>query len=351
MYSGDRVRQVCCALGIVLLVAVTLYGRVILAGEQEPVRLVIYAFSTQEEALTQRILPDFEQAWQAETGQDLIIEAVFGPSGTLAGQINLGAPADIALVSNIQHVNWLKLGKRVRWETEPVVIGYTPMVIVTRPGNPAGIAGFADLARPAAKGATPSLNLIHADPRSSGAGEWTVLAEYGSAFLESNDQDAAAAQLRAIWRNVRLLSPSARAALALFEVGAGDALVTYEQDARLALERGVPLEIVVPPGTIMAQHMAVAIDDNITTRERPAVAAFLNYLAAEAGQQAFGDYHLRPAAAAGGTSPDLVRPFTVQDLGGWSRAYDELINRLWRSEIESRLDTVAAPTLLEPRGE
>jgi len=330
---------------VVLLVGVTLYGRIILANDPKPVRLVVYAFSTQEEVLTQRVFPAFEAAWEAETGRRLHIEGVFGPSGTLAGQINLGAPADVALFSNAQHVDWLKFGKRVRWDADAVSIGYTPMVIVTRPGNPAGIAGFGDLAQ-------AGLRLLHADPRSSGAGEWAVLAEYGSVLQESagaaaGDMAAAEAQLQAIWRNVRLLGPSARATLTLFELGAGDALVTYEQDARLARDRGVPLEIVVPPRTIVAEHVAVIVDDNVTLAERPVAQAFVDYLSSDAGQRAMNRYHLRTGGIADPAFPTLVEPFTVEDLGGWSQAYVELVEALWQSEIEPQLELEPAPLLLD----
>lgn len=333
-------------LGIVILLVVTLYGgQAILANQQGPVRLVVYAFSTQEEVLTQGIFPAFERAWEAETGRDLTIEAVFGPSGTLAGQINLGAPADVALFSNEQHVNWLKIGRQVRWETRPAVVSCTPMVIVTRPGNPAQVTDFNNLAQ-------PGLRLLHADPRQSGAGDWAVLAEYGSAWLESGSEAAAQTQLKAIWDNVRLMAPSARATLTLFELGAGDALVTYEQDARLALARGVPLEIVIPPRTIIARHVAVEVDANLTPAERPVARAFIDYLLSEAGQHAFTCYHLRPADLTGDTFPSPAEPFTVEALGGWSRAYHELVETLWQIEIEPRLDLEAAsPQLLERRAQ
>lgn len=332
-------------LGIVLLAIVIYYsGRAILADSGGPVKLVVYAYSTQEEVLSQAILPAFEQSWEAETGRELTIEAVFGPSGTLAGQINLGAPADVALLSNEQHVNWLKVGRRVKLESEPVVVSQTPMVIVTRPGNPAGITAFGDLAQ-------PGLYLLHADPRSSGAGGWAVLAEYGSAWLESGSQSEAQSQLQAIWDNVRLLAPSARATLTLFELGAGDAMITYEQDARLALARGVPLEIVLPPRTIVAQHVAIIVDDNVTLAEQPAVQALLNYLVSEAGQSAFSHYHLRPAMAANEAFPSLDQPFTVAALGGWSQAYPELVEQLWEGKIKPRLKLDSAIQLLNTGGE
>ena len=99
-------------LAVVLFLITIFYVRqAILADTKGPVKLVLYAFSTQEEVLIQRIFPAFEQNWEADTGRELIIEGVFGPSGTLAGQINLGAPADVALLSNEQHLNWLMCNK------------------------------------------------------------------------------------------------------------------------------------------------------------------------------------------------------------------------------------------------
>ena len=332
-------------LAVFVFLVVSFYVRqAILADSKGPVKLVVYAFSTQEEVLTQNIFPAFEQNWEADTGRDLIIEAVFGPSGTLAGQINLGAPADVALLSNEQHVNWLKIGRRVAWDTQPVVISQTPMVVVTRSGNPAHITAFSDLAQ-------PGLHLLHADPRSSGAGDWAVLAVYGSALLESGNQAEAQAQLEAVWDNVVMLAPSARAALTLFELGVGDALITYEQDARLALARGVPLEIIIPASTIVAQHVATIVDSNVTPPEQSAAHAFIDFLRSEAGQEAFTHYYLRPVAGRSGDFSSLDNAFTAAELGGWSRAYPELVEELWESKIEPRLKLEPAIQLLKSTGE
>jgi ABC-type sulfate transport system substrate-binding protein len=327
------------SLGLALLIAVVIYGRIALSSAPTSTRLVVYAFSTQEEVLTQSIFPAFEEAWKAETGQDLIIEGVFGPSGTLAGQINLGAPADIALFSNIQHVTQLKVGRRVREDNHPIVIGHTPMVIVTRPGNPHSITNFSDLAR-------PGLRLLHADPRTSGAGQWAILAEYGSELQASGERSAAKAQLQAIWQNVRLLGASARATMTLFELGAGDAFVTYEHDALLAQGRGVSLEIVVPSHTIVARHVAVIVDDNVMPAELPLAQAFVQYLSSQAGQQAFSRYHLRPAGLETDQSLALPQPITVDDLGGWSKAYTQLVEGIWQTEIEPSLHLESAPGVL-----
>ncbi len=325
--------------GLLIVVAFCAW-RAIYTTNYGPVKLVVYAFSTQEEVLTQDIFPAFEQEWETKTGRDLSIEGVFGASATLAGQINLGAPADVALLSHEQHVNWLKIGRRVGQETQPVVVCISPMVIVTRPGNPYWIKDFWDLSQ-------SGLQLIHADPRSSGAGAWGILAEYGSAWLETGNVSTATSQLSSIWHNVKLLAPTARATLTLFELGTGDAFVTYEQDAYLALHRNIELTVVVPARTIVAHHMAVIVDDNVTLGERSAAQDFIDYLLSDTGQQTFFRYHQRPALLEMKEFPQLVAPFTVEDLGGWSQAYTDLVENLWQMEIEPRLDLDPAVQLLD----
>lgn len=325
-------RLMAWGLGALSLIVVGFYGaKTIFTKDQGPIKLVVYAFSTQEEVLTQSIFPGFEKVWETKNGRDLTLIGVFGPSATLAGQINLGAPADIALLSNEQHVNWLKVGRRVDREASAIVVSMTPMVIVTRPGNPAGIADFSDLNQ-------PGLRLLHPDPHTSGAAIWAILAEYGSAWMESGNDALAETQLKDIWRNVKLLAPSARSAMTLFELGACDALVTYEHDARLALDRNVALEIVIPPHTITAHHVVVIVDDNMTPSKRVVAQDFINYLLSDVGQQALVHYHLRSVDPERDGFLKLVHPFTVEELGGWSRAYNQLVEELWQKDIEPYLD-------------
>jgi len=314
-----------------LLVILLLFGRVLMPNEQEPIHLVVYAFSAEEEALTQGIFPAFELAWEAETKRDLSIEGVFGPSGSLAGQINLGAPADIAIFSNLNQVNWLQLGDLVRPDAQTVVIGASPIVIVTRPGNPHNLENLADLS-------TPGLNLLHADPRSSGVAEWTLLAEYGDALQSTGEPQAAQMQLLAIWRNVHVLASSARELLTLFELGVGDALLTYEQDALFAQANGVPLEIIFPAQTIITQPVAVVVDINVKRSEQAVVQAFIDFLISESGQEIFSQYYLRSFGLQRVDFSPIEHLFTVDDLGGWSQAYIDQVKLFWESEIEANLE-------------
>lgn len=327
-----------------LLLVIFYYGRQANAFyEQQPVKLYVYAFSTQEDVFSEVILPEFEQYWENLTGQEIRIEAVFGPSATLASEINLGAPADIAILSNAHHVNWLKMGRKVKIETQPVLIGQTPMVIVTRPGNPHNIRSYADLTK-------PGLCLLHSDPHSSGGGEWAILAEFGSALRETGFQADAKDQVDEIWKNVCFMGTSARATMELFAMGVGDALITYEQDALLAQAGGVSLEIVYPPRTIFAEHMAVAVDDNNILRERKVVQAFMDYLVSGPAQEAMSRYHMRPTSMAYNEFPLISDPFTVDDLGGWTTVYPELVEEYWQDEIQPRLDLTPTSLIVDSDG-
>ena len=327
-------------LGVVFL-SILIYliwsGRI--SNADQPLRLVVYAFSTKEEVLTQAIFPAFEHAWETQTGEDVIIEGVFGPSGTLSIDITLGAPADIAIFSNQRHIDWLKYSKCVNRNSEQVMIASTPLVIVTRPGNSANIDDYADLIQ-------PDVQLLHGDPNSSGVGEWAVLAEYGSAYLETGNHTAAEAQLKNIWQNVRLVGSSARTTLTLFELGAGNALITYEQNAYFAKQRGVPLEIIMPKRTILARHFVVIVNENVTSIERPVVEAFQAFLLSDEGQNILKQYYFRPATIKSDLLPELIHPFTEENLGGWTHAYNNLIEDFWKTEIEPGLELGPATSFM-----
>ena len=329
------------------LIVLGIFVYLILSGiyrsDDQPLRLVVYAFSTQEEVLTQGLFPAFEEAWETENDSDLVVEGVFGPSGTLSSQIAQGAPADIVIFSNQRHIDTLRTAKRINKRTQQVQIASTPLVIVTRPGNSQGLYDYTDLEK-------PGLILLHADPLSSGIGEWALLAEYGSIFLDDGNRQDAEEQLVNIWQNVRLVGSSAQSTLALFELGAGDALVTYEQQAYFARQRGIPLEVILPERTALAVQYAVVIDDNVMFYERALVDAFISFIQSENGQKILQQYYFRSATGDCDSLPRLAYPFTEEDLGGWSQVYDDLILGFWVNKIQPVLDLADFDTFLV-RGE
>jgi sulfate/thiosulfate-binding protein len=327
---------------IAIVVVLTGAARGCQSGAQasrRPVRrtIEVRGFSVEEEVMREEILPAFQEFWQNKTGQEVAFRSTFASSEEITEQILNGALADVAILSNAQHATWLCVNNLVETGCRDLpregVISRSPIVIAVRPGNPLRIESWADLAR-------PGVRLIHPDPHTSGGAQWALVAEYGVGLFdpEGGSQDAAAELLRAIWANVVASPPSARDALKQFMFGAGDALVTYEQDALLAQARGATLDIVVPHSTAMSEHVAVIVDRNVQPHERDVVEAFVEYLWSDEAQEALTHYYFRAVTdeALNMAVPEfhrIERPFTVQDLGGWAWAYPEVINRIWEEQI------------------
>jgi len=307
-----------------------------------PATIVVYGFSVEEEVMTEEVFPVFQDYWKGQKGQEVTLQSVFANSDEVTKEILDGASADVAILSNEQYAVWLRINDWVEtdWHTLPHqgIFSRSPIVIVVRPGNPLGIKDWADLAR-------PGVSLVHPDPRTSGGAQWALLSEYGSALLDekSGSQKAAHEQLQDIWANVVAAPPSAREALKQFVFGVGDALVTYEQDALLAQARGADLEVVTPPGTVMSEHLAVIVDNNVKPWEQEVVEAFVAFLWSEAAQEALTHYYFRAVTdetlnQAVPEFQEIQQPFTVRDLGGWGQAYPEIIHGAWEEQILKKID-------------
>src|SRR5262249_184787 len=268
----------------------------------------------------------------------------FAGSETITNQILQGVGAEITILSIERDVERLQKARVVTsdWCARPHggIVNQTPFIILVRRGNPKNIHDFPDLAKPGVK-------LIHPDPISSGGAQWSVLAIYGSELIKSDKQTGrrdevhASQMLQAIWRNVISTPGSAREARTQFETGFGDALITYEIEGLLMKETKEPFEIVVPEATIFSQHPAVIVDRNVAPAKRPIIEAFANYLWSDEAQRAFVQYHFRAVIdeslnAANAKFAVIRLPFTVEYLGGWRRTYPEVIERVWRDQIQKR---------------
>jgi sulfate/thiosulfate-binding protein len=306
--------------------------------------ITVYGFSVMKESLEKAVFPAFAAKWKQEHGEEVRFTSSFAGSETVTNQILQGVGADVAILSIERDVDRLKQGGAVTsdWHDLPNhgIVNKTPFVILVRKGNPKGIRDFADLGRPGVK-------LIHPDPVSSGGAQWSVLAIYGSELVKSEkqtgtrDETRARETLKAIWRNVISTPGSAREARTQFETGFGDALITYELEALLMKQAGAAIEVVVPESTIFSEHPAVIIDRNVTADEHAVVNAFIQYLWSEDAQRAFVQYHFRSVTneALNDANKEFAQiklPFTVTDLGGWSRAYPEIIEKVWRDQAQKK---------------
>src|SRR5215467_1250729 len=313
-------------------------------AESGDITITLYGFSVMKESLEKSIFPGFVTKWKQEHGQVLLFQSSFAGSETVTNQILRGAPADLAILSIERDVQRLQKDGFVTadWHLLSAhgIVNKTPFVIIVRQGNPKGIRDFSDLAK-------PGIRLIHPDPISSGGAQWSILAIYGSELKksekESGEADAGRAlqTLRAIWKNVISTPGSAREARTTFELGNGDALITYELEGLLMKEAKEPVEIVTPQATIFSEHPAVVIDRNVTAAERPVIDAFMQYLWSDEAQQAFVKFHFYSTTndafnQANTAFGHIEIPFTIDYFKGWDKAYPEVIEKIFRDQVQRK---------------
>ena len=312
------------------------------------INITLYGFSIMKESLEKEIYPAFAAKWKREHGVDVHFTSSFAGSETVTNQIIQGVKAQIAILSIERNAQRLKDKGLVTsdWRLLPQkgIVNRTPFVILVRKGNPNRINDFPDLAK-------PGIKLIHPDPISSGGAQWSILAIYGSELVKSQKQTGEAdharalQMLQAIWRNVISTPASAREARTTFELGNGDALVTYELDGLLTKQNNskVDAEIVIPEATIFSEHPAVVVDRNVSASERPVIDAFMQYLWSDDAQRAFVKYHFRSSTTEAFDKENqelatIKMPFTVNDplFGGWDKAYPEVIEGVFRDLVQKR---------------
>lgn len=306
--------------------------------------VTIYGFSIMKEVMEKEICPAFTAKWKREHGQDIRFQSSFAGSETVTNQILQGVPADLAILSIDRDAQRLFDGKAttVDWHKYPHggIINKTPFVILVRKGNPKGITDFPDLGK-------PGIKLIHPDPVSSGGAQWSILSIYGSELkkseIETGTRDTVRAThtLQAIWKNVISTPGSAREARTQFETGYGDALITYELEGLLMKADNAEIDMIVPRSTVFSEHPAVIIDRNMSAMKRPVVEAFLNYLWTDEAQKAFVKYHFRSVTneTFNDENPEFAKieqPFSVEMFGGWPQAYPEVIESVFRDQVQPR---------------
>ncbi|HET6976170.1 MAG TPA: sulfate ABC transporter substrate-binding protein [Pyrinomonadaceae bacterium] len=313
-------------------------------AESGDITITLYGFSVMKESLEKAVFPGFAAHWKQQHGQMVQFQSSFAGSETVTNQILQGAPAEIAILSIERDAQRLQKSGFVTsdWHQLPAhgIVNKTPFIIIVRQGNPKGIKDFSDLAK-------PGIRLIHPDPVSSGGAQWSILAIYGSELKKSekesgeSDKGRALQTLRAIWKNVISTPGSAREARTTFELGNGDALITYELEGLLMKEAKAPIEVVTPQATIFSEHPAVVIDKNVTSAKRAIIDAFMQYLWSDEAQQAFVKYHFYSSTndsfnQANAGFGHIEIPFTIEYFGGWDKAYPDVIEQIFRDQVQKK---------------
>jgi len=325
---------------VVLLVLVAVFSMAYLIpskDDDDKDTITLYGFSVKGEVCNDEIFPAFREYWKTETGKNMDFKSHYAGSGTITKQVLTGVPAEVMILSTEWDALQLKENGFVDtdWNGYPYngTVSKSPWVILVRDGNPKNITDFPDLGR-------GGVEIVHADPLTSGGACWSIFAVYGSALKRSElnegikDHEYAGSYLKEILDNVICWQSSARKALTYFIGGFGDAIITYENEALFALEQGEAVEIVYPQSTIFSEHKAVIVDENINFDEKELIEEFVNFLFTDEVQESFVEHGFRSVNDDINNLhpefPVISAPFTVSYLGGWVKAHEELIEGVYK---------------------
>ncbi|MGQ9867211.1 MAG: sulfate ABC transporter substrate-binding protein [Pseudanabaenaceae cyanobacterium] len=269
------------------------------------------------------IIPKFQVQWQQDPGQNINFQQSYGSSGAQTRAVLDGLRADVVHLSLGLDTNRLAQAGLVdaNWaEKFPnrSIVSQSVVALIVREGNPKNIQTWADLQR-------PDVQVITANPKSSGVARWIVLALWHAASQSGANETQARAFLTAVFRNVPIWPRDAREATDIFAKGQGDVLLNYENEVLLALANGQKLDYIVPPVNLDITHPIALVDRNVDRHgNRQAAAAFVNFLYTPVAQREFAKAGFRPVDATVAQEAEFVRKFppisnlgTVEDYGGW----------------------------------
>lgn len=277
--------------------------------------------------LYQAFNPAFAKYWQAQTGEKIRINQSHGGSGKQARSVIDGLEADVvtlALAVDIDAIAEHSKQLPDNWQTRLPQNSspYTSTIIfLVRKGNPKGIKDWNDLARPGVVVITPN-------PKTSGGARWNYLAawEFGK---QKFGEDRAKDFVKDIFKNVPVLDSGARGSATTFiERGIGDVLISWENEAFLALKEygSDKFEIVIPSFSILAEP-TVALVDRVVDKKgtRQVAEAYLHYLYTDEGQEIAARHFYRPThekiAEKYAKQFPAIKLFKVDDaFGSWKNA-------------------------------
>jgi sulfate/thiosulfate-binding protein len=270
----------------------------------------------------------FSAQWKSKTGDTVTLNTSNGGSGAQARAVIDGLQADIvtlALAADIDAIaknakllpdDWQK---RLPQSSTPYT---STIVFLVRKGNPWKIKDWPDLVKPGIQVVTPN-------PKTSGGARWAYLAAWAYAEkAPGGNGEKAKDFVGNLYHHVPVLDSGARGSTITFtKRGIGDVLLSWENEARLALkETPGQYEIIYPSRSIQAEPPVALLDKNVDRHKTRAVAeAFLNYLYTPEAQEieARDFYRPRdPAAAAKYKTqfPNIPLATIDADFGGWGKA-------------------------------
>jgi sulfate/thiosulfate transport system substrate-binding protein len=271
-------------------------------------KLSLVAYSTPKEAY-EAIIPAFEKT---PAGAGTSFTPSYGNSGDQARAVIAGLPTDVVALSLEPDITKLVKAQIVApgWKSTPTkgIVTRSVVALAVRKGNPKHIEGWADLLKPGIQVLTPN-------PFTSGGARWNVMAAYGAQIEQGRTEAQATDYLQRLFKNVVVQDKSAREALQSFTSGKGDVLISYENEAITAQQKGEKLDYVIPDQTILIENPIAA-----TAKAGPKARAFVRYATSAPAQRIFAAKGYRsviPSLVDKKAYPDPPKEFDITKFGGW----------------------------------
>lgn len=286
-------------------------------------KITLVAYSVPEPGWS-KVIPAFNDS---EEGKGVQVITSYAASADQSRGVVEGKPADVVNFSVEPDITRLvKAGKvSADWDKEA---GHgnpfgSVVTLVVRKGNPKNIRDWDDLLRPGVEVITPS-------PLSSGSAKWNLLAPYAAKSRGGADSQAGIDFIsKLVHEHVKLRPGSGRIATSVFSEGSGDVLISYENEAIAAERQGKPVEHLIPPQTFKIENPVAVVS---TSAHLDAANAFKNFQYTATAQKLWAQAGFRPidpavTAVYRDQYPVPVKLWTIDDLGGWSTADQQLFDK------------------------
>jgi sulfate transport system substrate-binding protein len=267
----------------------------------------------------------FAKSWTADK---VTLRTSNGGSGAQARAVIDGQQADIVTLALAADIDAIAKNAKLLppdWQKR-LPNGSAPytstIVFLVHKGNPKKVKDWPDLVKTGIAVVTPN-------PKTSGGARWAYLAAWSYAQkAPGGNNDKAKAFVANLYKHVPILDTGARGSTVTFtRRGIGDVLLSWENEAQLALrESPGQYEIVYPSRSILAEPPVALLDKNVDRHKTRAVAeAFLKFLYAPQAQEIEAKDFYRPR------NPEILAKYKSRfpaiplatidgDFGGWDKA-------------------------------
>ena len=250
------------------------------SADDETINIVGFAVP---EAANKEIAADFQKTPE---GENVDFKTSYGASGDQSRAVADGLKADYVHLSVATDVDRLVDAGLVAdtWDDgdNAGIVSTSIVVLGVREGNPKNIKSWDDLVK-------PGVEIVTANPASSGAARWNALAAWGSVTENGGTEAEATDFIEKLFRNVVSLTNSGRDATQSFLGGTGDVLLAYENEAILAAQNGEGFDYVIPDTTLLIENPGAVLKD-----ATPAAQPWLDFVLGEEGQRDFALKGFRP---------------------------------------------------------